>query len=59
MPGHMIWTAKFLEARQSRFIENFEADDFCLDEVRVEVFCHFVFVNLDPSAAGRAESGAG
>ena len=39
---------KFLEARQSRFIENFEADDFCLDEVRVEVFCHFVFVNLDP-----------
>lgn len=50
---------RFLEARQSRFIENFEADDFCLDEVQVEVFCHFVFVNLDPAAATLADQSQG
>jgi len=41
----------FLEARQSRFIENFNKDDFCLDQVQIEVFCHLVFVNLDPGAS--------
>lgn len=49
----------FLEARQSRFIENFNTEDFCLDQVQVEIFCHLVFVNLDPHAAPLAEqSGA-
>ena len=42
---------RFLEARQSQFIDNFNPEDFCLDQVRIEVFCHMVFVNLDPDAA--------
>ena len=41
---------QFLEARQSQFIENFNHEDFCLDQVQIEVFCHMVFVNLDPKA---------
>ncbi|MCE2518046.1 MAG: ring-hydroxylating oxygenase subunit alpha [Alphaproteobacteria bacterium] len=45
----------FLEARQSQFIENFNNADFCLDQVQVEVFCHMVFVNLDPKAAPLAQ----
>jgi len=46
---------RFLEARQSRFIDDFNADDFCLDPVRIETFCHLVFVNLDPAAPPLAE----
>ena len=42
---------RFLEARQSQFMDNFNPEDFCLDQVRIEVFCHMVFVNLDPDAA--------
>ena len=42
---------QFLEARQSQFMDNFNPEDFCLDQVRIEVFCHMVFVNLDPNAA--------
>ena len=53
------WTydldGSFVEARQSKFLKNFDAADFCLDEVRVEVFCHLVFVNLDPKAVPLAE----
>ena len=53
------WTydldGSFVEARQSRFLKKFDAADFCLDEVKVEVFCHLVFVNLDPGAAPLAE----
>ena len=42
---------RFLEARQSQFMDNFNPEDFCLDQVRIEVFCHMVFVNLEPDAA--------
>ena len=50
---------RFLEARQSNFIDNFNPNDFCLDQVRVEVFCHMVFVNLDIDAEPLAkQSGA-
>ena len=38
-------------APRSEHIENFETRDICLDPVQVEVFCHLVFVNLDPDAA--------
>jgi len=38
-------------ARRSELIENFSTDEACLDPVRVEVFCHLVFVNLDPDAS--------
>lgn len=40
----------FIEARQSRFIKNFNPDDFGLSEVKLEIFCHFIFINLDPAA---------
>lgn len=49
----------FLEARQSRFIENFNNDDFCLDQVQIEIFCHMVFVNLDPKADSLAKQSEG
>lgn len=45
---------RFLEARQSQFIESFESGDFCLDSIKLEVFCHLVFVNLDERAAALA-----
>jgi phenylpropionate dioxygenase-like ring-hydroxylating dioxygenase large terminal subunit len=31
-------------------VPGFDASDICLAEVRVETFCHLVFVNLDPDA---------
>ncbi len=42
-------------APRSEHIENFSTGDVCLDPVQIEVFCHFVFVNLDPDAAPLAE----
>ncbi len=49
----------FIEARQSRFLENFNTEDFCLTQVKIEVFCHLVFVNLDENAPSLAtQSGA-
>ena len=34
---------------------NFETADICLDQVQVEEFCGFVYVNLDPQAAPLAD----
>lgn len=31
-------------------LENFDTGEICLDQVQVEEFCGFVFVNLDPKA---------
>ena len=42
-------------APRSEHIENFETKDICLDAVRIEVFCHLVFVNLDQHAKPLAE----
>lgn len=42
-------------ANRSELIENFSISDICLRRVRIEVFCHLVFVNLDPDAAPLAE----
>jgi len=42
-------------APRSEHIENFNAAEICLEPVQIEVFCHFVFVNLDPDAAPLAE----
>lgn len=39
-------------------LEDFSTDDICLDQVLVEEFCGFVFVNLDPNATSlSAQSG--
>jgi len=48
--------------RQARFcdvVEGFDKAAFGLEPVRVEVFCGFVFVNLDPAARPLAESAPG
>lgn len=37
-------------ARRSELIENFDPGGIALTPVQVEVFCHLVFVNLDPQA---------
>ena len=42
-------------ARRSELIENFDARGIFLTPVQVEVFCHLVFVNLDPGAPPLAE----
>ena len=42
-------------ARRADKIENFNVSDICLDQVQIEIFCHLVFVNLDPGAAPLAE----
>ena len=41
---------RLTRARRSELIENFDTQKICLDSVRVEVFCHLVFINLDPDA---------
>ncbi|MDJ0780001.1 MAG: ring-hydroxylating oxygenase subunit alpha [Gammaproteobacteria bacterium] len=61
-PYH-AWTydldGALVTAPRSEHIENFERRDICLDPVQIEVFCHLVFVNLDPEAAPLAQqSGA-
>ena len=43
------------KARRSEQIEDFDPQDICLTRVQVEVFCHLVFVNLDPEAPPLAE----
>ena len=61
-PYH-AWTysldGSFLEARQSELIENFNPEDYSLSTVKLEVFCHLVFVNLDPNAVSLAEKTEG
>lgn len=42
-------------ARHCEMVENFEKGQIRLTPVRVEVFCHLVFVNLDPEAPSLAE----
>ena len=43
------------KARRSEYLENFDAGKICLTSVRLEIFCHFVFVNLDPDAPSLKE----
>ena len=42
-------------ARRSEVLKNFTKSDIHLEPVRVEIFCHMVFVNLDPNAQALAE----
>ena len=41
-------------ARRSELIENFCEGDVRLSPIQVEIFCHLVFVNLDPGAESLA-----
>jgi carnitine monooxygenase subunit len=57
-PYH-AWTYRLegalVRAPHTEALENFNTGDICLDQVKVEVFCGFVFVNLDAKAKPLAE----
>jgi len=57
-PYH-AWTydldGRLRRAPRSEQLENFDQDAICLQPLRIELFCHLVFVNLDPHAAALAE----
>ena len=46
-------------ARRSEHLKNFNTSDIHLEQVRVEVFCHLVFVNLDVDATPMSEQCVG
>lgn len=52
-PYH-AWTyrldGQLVRAPHTETLENFNVNDICLDQVQVEEFCGFVYVNLDPKA---------
>lgn len=56
-PYH-AWTYKLdgqlVRAPHTETLEDFDTSDICLDQVQVEEFCGFVYVNLDPKAASLA-----
>ena len=41
---------QLVRAPETEHLENFTVEEICLDEVQVEEFCGFVFVNLDREA---------
>ncbi len=47
------------QVRRSEFIDNFEQSKICLTGIRLETFCHFIFVNLDPNAQSLASLSGG
>ena len=56
-PYH-AWTytldGKLLRAPHTESLEDFRPEDICLEQVRVEEFCGFVYINLDPDAPSLA-----
>ncbi|MDP5220988.1 ring-hydroxylating oxygenase subunit alpha [Ruegeria sp. 2205SS24-7] len=49
---------QLVRAPETEHLENFVPKEICLDQVQVEEFAGFVFVNLDPNAISlRAQSG--
>ncbi len=46
-------------APHSTHVENFDVGEICLRPVRIEVFCNFLFVNLDSVAAPLAQQSGG
>lgn len=52
-PYH-AWTyetdGRLLRARNSENVPGFDVSTICLSEVRFEIFCGYIFVNLDPVA---------
>ena len=57
-PYH-AWTydlsGKLKAARHTNHLDDFDPDTICLDQVQIEEFGGFVYVNLDPTAAPLAE----
>ncbi len=49
---------QLVRAPETEHLENFNTGDICLDQVQVEEFAGFIYVNLDPGAAPlREQSG--
>lgn len=48
-------TGQLVRAPRTEELKDFDPKTICLDKVRVEEFCGFVYVNLDPDAAPLAE----
>ena len=48
-------TGRLVRAPRTEELKDFDPKSICLDKVRVEAFCGFVYVNLDPDAAPLAE----
>lgn len=48
-------TGQLQAAPHVEHLKDFDRDSTCLDQVQVEVFCGFVYVNLDPAATPLAE----
>lgn len=46
---------QMVRAPETEHLENFQTSDICLDQVQVEEFCGFIYVNLDPGAASLSE----
>ncbi len=46
---------QLVRAPHTETLENFDTDEVCLDEVQVEEFCGFIYVNLDTKAAPLSE----
>ncbi len=46
---------KLLQARRSELIEDFDTSKVCLTQLKIETFCHLVFVNLNADATPLAE----
>ena len=46
-------------ARGRKNVTGFDANEFCLKAVRIEVFAGFVFINLDPNAPALASQAPG
>lgn len=48
------WTyrmdGQLVRAPHTETLENFDVKEICLDQVQVEEFCGFIYVNLDPTA---------
>ncbi len=57
-PYH-AWTYKLdgqlVRAPHTEHLKDFSTDDICLDQVKVEEFCGFIYVNLDPNAVSLAD----
>lgn len=45
---------KLQGAPHTQNLKQFDKEDICLDQIQVEEFCGFVFVNLDPTASSLA-----
>ncbi|MEM7215631.1 MAG: ring-hydroxylating oxygenase subunit alpha [Pseudomonadota bacterium] len=46
---------QLVRAPHTENLENFDPKEICLDQVQVEEFCGFIYVNLDPQAKSLSE----